>query len=73
MKPFGPPSASLSSRGIPTLRGPLLTDKRIAQYIRMGRYGPEAKARLLAAEKKSRREPRAKPLALANALLKKLL
>lgn len=67
MKSFGPPSPRISSRGIPTLRGPLLTDKLIERYIRKGHYGSAARQRQLEWDeykKKDKRKPRPKVSAI---------
>lgn len=46
-------SRGLRSTGIPTLRGKLLTDKRIKQLILQGAYGEEMRSTLLAQTKKA--------------------
>lgn len=61
-RPFGPPSSSIRSPQFSTIRGPVLTDRQIDRYIRLGYYGESAKRRLLDREAKpKKREPRTKP------------
>lgn len=76
MKTSGPPSPSIPSRGIPTLRGPILTDAKITHYIRRGAYGPAMQQRQAEWDeyKKKGKRPKAKdPLADVRKLLNSLL
>ena len=54
-RPFGPPSSRYRSPDFSTIRGAILTDAKIAKYIRLGFYGADAQARLAEKPKKPQR------------------
>lgn len=71
MKPYGPPRP-LRSQGVPTLRGPELTDAKILYYMLKGFYGPEQQAiaeREIADAKTSKRVPRLTASDILSSLL----
>lgn len=73
MKSFGPPRDHIAGRDYSTaIRGRLLDDATIDNYIRCGHYGPERQSELLAAERDAKPKKRVRkfnPMAEAMKLL----
>lgn len=66
-----PAHGPIRSRGVPAIRGSILTDSQIDAYTRQGRYGSEAQARILASDAASK--PTAKGPSISKRALKHAL